>query len=135
MKATKIKIEKELVKVPSGQTYFREMRDLSPMMMKVGDEPTDVTVTEDEYILRQVVENGKKRNYFVRTNDDELFNDLIAISDGDLLRIKDNSFANGKNRGEKNILKDMERILNERLISRIINKKLIKNIKKWLLIY
>lgn len=100
MKVNKIEIKQELIEVPDNKPYFDEMiiPGIQAIILNEGEVPPMATFDCERvrYELKVVRERDEIRNYFVKTNDFKIFNDLLVISDADIKKVKNISYLTGR---------------------------------------
>lgn len=127
MQAIKIDITKELIETNNPVYRVANYKPIDVIITE-GMDPGKFTTTVEEttYILKTVYNGYEKRDYFVRVNEQEIFNDLLAISDGDIKK----HFYKGERRGKLYMLNLFIGFLRLPWYKRLFVKKHIKRLKE-----
>jgi hypothetical protein len=82
------KIETEIRDIPDGMDYFRKpiKAVISVIPLKVGEFPPEYTETYREIVYERMslinTDSRERKEYFVRTDDRGLWNEIMRVSDG-----------------------------------------------------
>lgn len=98
MKAIKIDIKKELIEL--NKPYYDELalKDIDIQTLKDGEVPVFSESIADKirYEVKKVSNNGEIKNYLVKLNDREIFNELLEISNSSLKRNEERFYKKGE---------------------------------------
>lgn len=127
MQAIKIDITKELIETDKPVYRVANYKPIDVMMTE-GIDPSKFTTTVEEttYILKTFSNGYEKRKYLVKVNEQEIFNDLLAISDDDLKK----NFYKGERRGKLYMLNLFIGFLRLPWYKRLFVKKHIQRLKE-----
>lgn len=127
MQAAIIEIKKELIETDQPIYRVINYKPINEIMSEGADIGQFTTTAENiTYVLKSVSNGYEKRNYFVRENDQKIFNDLLAISDGDIKK----NFYKGERRGKLYMLNLFIGFLKLPWYKRLFVKKHIKSLKE-----
>lgn len=127
MQAIKIEIKKESIDL--NKPYYDEVSipGFSECVAFDNVAPQNITITSEitRYEVKKVFNNGETKNYLVKIGDENIFNELLEISNHDINQIKDKSYE----KGEVYWIRLWLGWLQSSKIKRLIFKKQIESIK------